>query len=336
MRVWELPAFGLSQLRLREREGLRPGAHQLRVRIRAAALNYRDLLMIEGRYDPRMRLPLVPLSDGVGEILEVGEAVRGFAPGERVAGTFAQGWIAGEPSRALIRATLGGPLDGTLAEEVLLEASGAVHIPTQLSDVEAATLPCAGVTAWSALSTLGGVRAGDTVLVQGTGGVSVFALQLARLLGARVIATTSQAAKAAKLRDLGAAHVLNYREDPEWGKAARALTGGRGVDLVIDVGGVATLPHSLKAVRPGGTIALIGILSGARGELDLLPAIMNQVRLQGVVVGHRESFEAMNRAIEQHHLRPIVDRVFPFEEAPAAFERVRSGAHFGKICVEMG
>lgn len=337
MQAYEINAnFGLDQLTLAERPGPRPGPGQALLRMRAVSLNYRDLLVVRGHYDPRQPLPLVPLSDGVGEVVALGEGVTRVAVGDRVCPIFAQRWLDGEPDAEALRSTLGSPRDGTLAEEVVLHEDGLVLAPPHLSDEEAATLPCAAVTAWSGLVTKGGVTAGDTVLVQGSGGVAVFGLQLARLLGARVIATTSSDEKAARLRALGAAHVINYVEEPQWARSVKERTGGRGVDHVLDVGGAETLAQSLRAVRPGGTISLIGVLSGTVSRLDLLPILMRGVRVQGVMVGHRAGFEAMNRAIAAHEMRPVVDRVFPFAEAREAFAHLASGRHLGKVVIRIG
>lgn len=327
--------FGLDNLALIERPDPAPGPGQVVVRMRAASLNYRDLLMVQGKYNPKQPLPLVPCSDGAGEVVAVGEGVTRVKPGDRVASLFAQKWIAGEPTREKARSTLGGPIDGTLAELVVLDAEGMVKAPDHLTDEEASTLPCAAVTAWSALVTDGGVKAGDTVLVQGTGGVSLFALQFAHLLGARVIATSSSDEKLARVREMGASDLLNYREVPDWGTKAKELTGGMGVDNVVEVGGAGTLQQSLRAVRFGGTISLIGNLSGTATEILLTHIFMQRVRVNGIFVGHRESFEAMNRAIAQHRLRPVVDRVFPLEEARAAFEHMAAGGHFGKIVIRI-
>lgn len=327
--------FGLDSLALVERPDPAPGPGQVVVRMRAASLNYRDLLMVQGKYNPRQPLPLVPCSDGAGEVAAVGDGVTRVKPGDRVSSLFAQKWIAGEPTREKARSTLGGPIDGTLAELVALDAEGVVKIPDHLTDEEASTLPCAAVTAWSALVTDGRVKAGDTVLVQGTGGVSLFALQFARLLGARVIATSSADEKLARVRELGASDLLNYREVPDWGTKAKELTGGVGVDNVVEVGGAGTLQQSLRAVRFGGTISLIGNLSGTSTEILLTHIFMQRVRVNGIFVGHRESFEAMNRAIAHHRLRPVVDRVFPLEEARAAFEHMAAGGHFGKIVIRI-
>ena len=328
-------SFGIENVRIVERPEPSPGQGQALLRIRAVSLNYRDLLMVRGTYNPRQALPLIPASDGVGEVVALGAGVSRIAVGDRVCPIYAQSWHAGEPTIARLRSTLGGPLDGTLAEYMLVDAEGVVRAPKHLSDIEAATLPCAALTAWNALVTLAKLKPGQTILTQGTGGVSIFAVQLARMLGARVIATSSSYEKLARLRELGANDVINYVENPEWGKLARSLTEGRGVDLVVEVGGGKTLAQSLRAVRPGGEISMIGVLSGSTGELDLLPIVMQAVRVQGVQVGHRESFEAMNRAIYQAQLRPIVDRVFAFDEARAALSHLASGAHFGKLCIQI-
>jgi NADPH:quinone reductase-like Zn-dependent oxidoreductase len=328
-------AFGLQNLVQTERPDPRPGPGQVLVRVRAASLNFRDLLTVQGLYNPKQPLPLIPCSDGTGEVVATGAGVTRWKAGDRVCGIFAQKWIAGRPTREKVRSTLGGPLDGMLAELAVLDQEGAVAIPDHLTYEEASTLPCAGVTAWSTLVTEGGVTAGATVLVQGTGGVSLFACQFANTLGARVIATSSSDEKLARAKELGAADGINYREVPQWGKRAKELTSGVGVDHVVEVGGAGTLQQSLQAVRFGGTISLIGNLSGTTTELALTQVFMQRVRLQGILVGHRESFEAMNRAIALHHLHPVVDRVFPFEEAPAAFELMAAGSYFGKIVVRV-
>lgn len=333
MRAWVLEgAFGRDHLRLVERDDPAPGAGELLLRMRAVSLNYRDLLMVEGRYNPRQPLPLVPCSDGVGEVVACGAGVRGFTGGDRVCPIFAPRWLAGEPDRERIRTTLGGPLDGTLRELMTIGAESVVRPPAHLSDNEAATLPCAAVTAWSALVVFGRIRAGETVLVLGTGGVALFALQIALLHGARVIITSSSDEKLQRARELGAWETVNYRREPAWGKRVRDLA-GEGVDHVIEVGGAGTLSESLRAVRPGGTIHLIGVLAAGEAPLSIVPVFMQQVRVQGVLVGPKESFEGLVRAMALHGVRPQVDRVFAFEEAPAAFDHLASGAHFGKICV---
>lgn len=326
-------AFGLDNLAIVDQPVPEPGPGQVRVRVRAASLNYRDLLMVQGLYNPRQPLPLVPASDGVGVIDAVGAGVDPGRVGERVAGMFAQGWIDGPPDHATARATLGGPLPGMLREWAVLDQGGVASVPEHLSDVQASTLPCAALTAWSALVTLGGIRPGDTVLVQGSGGVSSFALDFAVAAGARVIATTRSADKAEGLRERGAWKTVVTADDPKWGKTVRGLTGGRGVDLVVEVGGAGTFAQSMRAVRLGGTVAMIGVLAGGRAEVDMTPVLMGQVRVQGVLVGHRAGFDAMCRSIELHRIEPRVDSVFPLGETRAAFDRLASGAQRGKICI---
>jgi NADPH:quinone reductase-like Zn-dependent oxidoreductase len=309
----------------------------VRVRIRATSLNYRDLLVASGTYarGGPPRRPLVPLSDGAGEVVEVGPGVTRLRPGDRVAGAFFQRWVDGPFDAEKGASALGGAVDGVLAEEVVLEADGAVKFPEHLTFEEAATLPCAGVTAWVGLFVLGRLKAGETVLAMGTGGVSVFALQLAKAAGARVILTSSHDEKLARGRALGADATVNYRTTPEWDAAARALTGGRGVDHVLEVGGATTLPVSLRAVREGGHVTLVGLLGGQRGDPDAAARNDRGVRVDSVFVGSVRHFEAMNDAIARARLRPVVDRVFPFERAREAYEHLRSGAHFGKIVVRV-
>lgn len=325
-------AFGLENLALVERPEPTAGPGQVVVGLRAASLNYRDLMMVQGSYNPKQRLPLVPCSDGAGVVEAVGAGVTRVAVGDRVATTLNPRWIAGEPARERVRASLGGPLDGVLQERMVLPEDGVVRVPAHLTDEEAATLPCAAVTAWSALDA-GDVGAGDVVLVQGTGGVAVFALQLAKLRGARVIATTRRAERADRLRALGADTVIDSGENPDWGAKAREATGGRGVDLVAEIGGAGTLEQSLRAVRIGGTVALIGILDGDAASIALTSIFMQAVRIQGIQVGSRETFERMNRAIELHQIRPVVDRVYPWTDPRAAFDAMAAGNHFGKICL---
>ena len=335
MDVFAITRFGPEGLLLSQRENPTAGPGQVLVRVKAASLNYRDLLMLDGKYNPRLAMPVIPLSDGAGEVVAVGHGVEGFTAGDRVAACFVQGWLAGDPDRRTLRRTLGGPLDGMLGELVALPGHGVVHIPEHLSFEEAATLPCAALTAWSALVTHGPVRAGDTVVVLGTGGVSVFAIQLARILGARVIATSSSDEKLARAREIGAHEVINYSRTPAWDREVFRLTEKRGADLIVEVGGAGTLERSIRAVRPGGTISLIGVLAGGSGDLELLPILMQNIRLQGVIVGHREGFLAMNRAISAHLLRPVVDRVFPFADASGAYAYLRSQRHVGKVVVTL-
>lgn len=334
MRVYEIQeSFGLDQLKINERPEPKAGPGEAVVAIRAVSLNYRDLMMVRGHYNPRQPLPLIPCSDGVGEIIAVGEGVTRVKVGQRVAGTFSQSWIGGPPEAEKLRMTLGGPIDGMLAEQVCLDAEGLVPIPEYLSNVEASCLPCAALTAWSALVEYGDVRAGDRVLVLGSGGVSVFALQIARMLGAEVIATSSSDEKRGKLENLGAVATINYADTPKWSKEIRRLTGGRGVDQVVEVGGSGTLEESLRSVKTGGVVSVIGVLSGISSPLNILPILMQHLRLQGILVGSREAFERMNRAFEMHRIQPVIDRVFPFDEGVEAFRYFESGSHFGKVCI---
>jgi len=334
MRVLELqPGFGLERLCMTRRPDPEPGPGQVVIRLRAASLNYRDLLMVRGEYNPRQPLPLIPCSDGVGEVVAVGEDVTRVGLGDRVAPIFAQAWIAGDPSREKLQSTLGGPLDGTLAELMLVDPSALVHVPDHLTDVEAACLPCAGVTAWSALMTLGGLKRDQTVLIQGTGGVSIFALQFAALAGARTIVTSSSDEKLERARGLGAWETINYRDVENWDRQALRLTDGNGVDHVVEVGGAGTLARSLAAVRFGGTVSMIGVLSGAVSKLIITPILMRQIRVQGILVGSREGFEAMNEAVAESGSKPVVDRVFDLEQTREGLEFLASGDHFGKICI---
>ena len=323
----------LDGLRAEELPEPRPGPGQVRVRIRAASLNYRDLLVVKGTYSRHLPLPLVPLSDGAGEVVEVGPGATRFDVGARVAGIFMQTWLEGALTDVKGKSALGGAIDGVLAEQVVFHENGLVAVPDQLSFEEAATLPCAAVTAWNALIEAG-LKAGDTVLTLGTGGVSLFALQFARLAGAQVFITSSSDEKLARAKELGASEGINYKTTPEWDKKVRELTGGVGVDHVVEVGGAGTLPRSLRAVRTGGHVALIGVLSGG-GEVNPMPVLMKAVRLQGVFVGSRAMFEAMNRAVAERKMRPVIDRVFPFTEVQAAYRHLESGSHFGKIVVRM-
>ncbi|MCB1309725.1 MAG: NAD(P)-dependent alcohol dehydrogenase [Leptospiraceae bacterium] len=337
MRCYEIHQFTpdlTANMRLTERPDPVPDAHDVLVRMRAASLNFRDYLTIVGEYNPRYRLPLIPLSDGAGEVVAVGAAVSEFKPGDRVVGLFAPDWQAGEGTVSMLRNTLGGPQDGTLSELRNFPEHGLLKIPDWMSFTEAASLPCAALTAWSALFTQGNLQSGDTILLLGTGGVSIAALQFARTAGARIIITSSSDAKLERARELGAHETINYVDRPNWSREVRKVTGMRGVDMVIEVGGAGTLEHSLKSVRPFGQVSLIGILAGREEPVNLIPILMQNVRVQGVIVGHRQSFEQMLRAIDMHSIRPVIDRVFPFEESAEALAYLRDGKHFGKICIE--
>ncbi len=324
MRALEIREFGLDKLAVVERETPSPGKGEVLVRVHAWSLNYRDVMVVRGLYNPKMKLPATPFSDGAGEVLKVGEGVTRLSPGDRVMSVFMPKWISGQPTEEAHRSALGAGGVGVAAEELVIEEDAIVKVPDYLSFDEAATLPCAGVTAWHALISEGHLRPEETVLIQGSGGVSVFALQFAKLMKSRVIAMSSKPEKMERLKAMGAEEVLNYVEEPDWQKLVR------GVDHIVEVGGKDTLPKSLRAVRPGGIVHLIGVLSG-RGEIDFTPIFMRNIRLQGIFVGSREMAEDMLRAMEAHQVRPVIDRVFDFGEASEALRYMESGAHFGKI-----
>ena len=335
MKGWRISSFGIDNLEAFEAPIPRPSAGQVVVKVHAASLNYRDLMMVKGFYNPKMALPRIPCSDGAGEIVEVGAGVTDFKPGDRVAGIFMQRWIDGPPSAAKQKAALGGDVDGMLAEYVLLDATGVVHLPEHLSYEEGATLPCAGVTAWNAIVTAAHTKPGDTVVIQGTGGVSIFALQFAKMLGARVLGTSSSDEKLERAKTLGLDAGLNYKENPDWADWVLAQTGSEGAELIVEVGGAGTFVQSLKAVRVGGTIAQIGVLSQSSEPLQIAPILRKQVRVQGIFVGSRAHFLEMNRAISLNGLKPIIDCVFPFAESRAAFQRMESASHCGKIVIRI-
>ncbi|WOH52074.1 NAD(P)-dependent alcohol dehydrogenase [Bradyrhizobium sp. sBnM-33] len=337
MKCYELQGpSGIDGLALVDKPVPTPGDGQVLVRLRAATLNYRDLITVKGGYGSRQKFPLVPVSDGAGVVERVGPGVREFAPGDRVIGSFFEGWIGGEPSEAKMRSALGGAVDGVLAEYRVFPKHALVRTPEHLSDIEAAALPCAGLTAWSAIVKLGGVKPGQTVLTQGTGGVSLFAVQFAKMCGARVIATSSSDAKIERLKQLGADYTLNYKTTPDWGKKAREWS-GHGVDLVVEVGGVGTLNESIRATRIGGTIAFIGVLAGPPpSDLRLPLMVMQQQRLQGVTVGSVEDLQAMADGIAVNGMKPVIDRTFGFDQVRDAFMHMESGAHFGKVAIEIG
>jgi len=335
MKVFQIQDdWSMDHLKIAERRRPQAGPGEVLLQMKAASINYRDLLVpLRGYGSFTGTLPLVPISDGVGEVVEIGADVTRVSPGDRVCPMFMQKWIAGEPDLKRITSTLGGPLDGVMQEFMVVHEEGIAKAPEHLGDEEAATLPCAALTAWSALVTEGGVKAGDRVLVQGTGGVSLFALQFAKLLGAKVIVLSSSDDKLKQAAGLGADDGINYSNVPDWGKAVKERAGGDGVDHIVEVGGEKTLPQSLRAIRPGGTISMIGVLSGATMEVGLGLIVTRKVRLQGITVGHRDSFEAMTRAITQHRVKPTIDRIFAFEELKEAMGYLRQGKHFGKICI---
>jgi NADPH:quinone reductase-like Zn-dependent oxidoreductase len=335
MRVWQIPAFGLDNLALEERPVPVPARGQAVVKVHAVSLNYRDLLMVLGKYNPKMALPRIPCSDGAGEVTAIGDGVTRVKVGQRVAGIFMQNWIEGDPTAHKQRGALGGDIDGMLAEYVVLDENGLVEVPEHLSWEEAATLPCAAVTAWNAVVHAGAVRPGDTVVVQGTGGVSIFALQFAKLLGARVLGTSGSDEKLARAEKLGLDAGVNYKHQQDWAKWVLEQTNGKGADLVVEVGGAGTVAQSLKCVRVGGRVAQIGVLSQSEEPLQIGPILHKQVHLRGIYVGSRADFEEMNRAIAQHRLQPQVDQVFEWADARSAFATMEKASHFGKIAIRV-
>jgi NADPH:quinone reductase-like Zn-dependent oxidoreductase len=332
MRAMQAHAFGIDALRLGETETPQPRRGEILIHVRAASLNYRDLVILKGAYLPNLPMPYVPASDAAGEVVAVGEEVTRFRVGDRVMPTYTQGWHDGMPTpEQRTKRTLGAPLTGVLQEYVAVPAEDAVAIPEHLTDVEAATLPIAAVTAWSALVE-GGIKPGASVLVQGTGGVALFALQFAKLQGASVVILSSSDEKLARAHSLGADIGINYRTTPKWEGLVRDATRGRGADIIVETAG-ATLAQSVAALAFGGVISVVGFVAGMEATLPLRGVIGPMVRIQGIAVGSRARFEAMNRAIEQHRLRPVVDTTFPLDQAAEAFRHMERGAHFGKIAI---
>ncbi|MFD6183035.1 NAD(P)-dependent alcohol dehydrogenase [Streptomyces goshikiensis] len=330
MKYYHLPSFsGVGALRMDDCEVPVPGPGEVLVRMGAWSLNYRDLLIADGRYGRGMKPDVVPLSDGAGEVAEVGPGVTRWRLGDRVMGVFMPQWVSGPADAAKISAALGGSVDGVLAEYVVFDQEALVAVAAHMDLAEAATLPCAAVTAWHALVVHGGLTPGQSVLTLGSGGVSVFALQFAVLGGAEVVVTSSSDAKLERLMAMGAVAGVNYVGRPEWGTHVHELTGG-GVDHVIEVGGAGTLPQSTRAVRTGGRLSVIGVLSEGQG-VNPVPLLRKAVTVQGMQVGSRETFEAMNRAVALHRVRPVIDRTFAFSEARAAYGHLKTGGHFGKV-----
>ncbi|MDF3819581.1 NAD(P)-dependent alcohol dehydrogenase [Leptospira sp. 96542] len=334
-KVWEIEGnFGLENLKETKRQissDLAP--NEVLVRLTATSLNFRDYLMIIGKYNPRQKLPLVPCSDGAGIVEAVGSAVTEWKKGDRVLPIFAQKWLDGKPNMDNLRSTLGGPNDGCLAQFGIFSESGLVKTPDHLTDAEAATLGCAGVTAYNAVVSFGGIEPGSSVVCLGTGGVSLFALQFAKMMGAKVIITSSNDEKLERAKSLGADETINYSKKTNWERDIRKHTGMAGADLIIEVGGAGTMPKSMMSVKPYGTIALIGVLSGGESNLSLYPILMQGVKVQGVIVGSRTDFQRMNQAISQNKMKPIVDKVFGWSEIKEAFAYLQSGQHFGKVVV---
>jgi NADPH:quinone reductase-like Zn-dependent oxidoreductase len=323
---------GIDGITLRESEQPKPGPHQLLLRVRAASLNFRELSILRGYYPLPVKPDLIPVSDGAGEVVAVGEGVTRVKVGDRIAASIFPHWIDG-PFAVDYAAQLGGSLDGLLTEFAVLPEDAAVPIPDHLSFEEAATLPCAAVTAWNALCGGAPLLPGQTVLTLGSGGVSLFALQFAKLFGARVIATTSSAEKVARLKALGADEVIDYKTTPDWHLPVRELTGGRGVDVVVEVGGAGTLEKSLKAVAMEGQISMVGWLAKDVSTIDIAAIAATVVRMRRIAVGSRAQFIGMNRAVALHRLKPVIDRVFPFRQAIEAFRYYEAGDYFGKIVI---
>jgi len=333
MKTYEITAPGIDALSLVERDVPKPARGQVLVRMKASALNYRDLLNVLSPTTRGITYPRIPNSDGAGEVVEVGADVTKFKSGDRVVATFFQNFEGGDISAAAMASALGGPIDGILTEYAVLEERGLLPIPAHMSFEEAATLPCAALTAWNALAEIGQLKAGETVLLLGTGGVSIFALQFARMHGARVIITSSSDEKLKRARDLGAWQTINYTQHPDWEKVVMEMTDGRGVDHVVEVGGAGTVARSIEAVRVGGTVAMIGVLTD--GSLNPTAVMRKSVRLQGLYVGSRQMFERMNAAITADELHPVIDAQFDFADARAAFHHMESAKHFGKIVVSI-
>jgi len=334
MKAFEINEFGIENLTLTGRDEPKPKAGEVLVKFHAASLNYRDLMMVKGFYNPKLKTPIVPLSDGAGEVVSVGEQVTKWKVGDRVCPIFMQGWTDGEIDFSKARTALGGDLDGCLREFGIFSEDGLVTIPEHLSYEEAATLPCAAVTAYNALFASGCLKPDDTVLLQGTGGVSIFALQFASVFGCRTIITSSSDEKLNRAKELGADELINYKEREDWDKAVLDLTEKRGVDHVVEVGGAGTLQRSVNAVKMGGHVAVIGVLSG-KGDFNPAAILMKAVKLQGIFVGSRQMFERMNQMICQHSLKPVIDRTFAFDETKDALKYMESGSHFGKIVVKI-
>jgi NADPH:quinone reductase-like Zn-dependent oxidoreductase len=338
MRAYQLPkgGAGIDALAEVERADPKPAYRQVLVKVKACSLNFRDLAIARGSYRMPARDNLIPLSDGAGEVIEIGPGVTRVEIGDRVAGNFFQRWVGGEPGPDAHTSALGGGIDGMLAGYVVLEEDGVVKIPPHLSPEEGATLPCAAVTAWNAMMEHARLKAGDTILLQGTGGVSIFGLQFARVMGIRAIIISSSDEKLARAKKLGAAHGINYKTTPDWEKAAMEFTGGKGVDHVVEVGGAATLTRSFGAIRPGGAITMIGGLSGGATELNPGLIFSRRVNVRGISVGSTQMFMAMNRAIEVNAIKPVIDKIFTFADTQAAYHHMASGAHFGKIVIRVG
>jgi alcohol dehydrogenase len=325
----------IENLKIVDRPDPKPGPGEVVARMRAASLNYRDLVTIMGGYgSQQQKIDLIPLSDGAGDVIDVGAGVTQWKVGDRVVGCFFPDWHSGPVNEAKMSRALGGSAPGVASEYRVFGAESILRVPDYLSFTEAASLPCAALTAWVATVTHAGVGPGQIVLTQGTGGVSLFALQFARMAGAAVIATTSTDARLDRLRNLGATHVINYKQDEAWGQTARKISGA-GVDLVVEVGGGSTMSQSFRALRRGGTIGVIGVVAGTKLDLPVMALILKNVRMLGVSVGNRDQFATMLAAMAHHQTRPVIDRTFPLADIRAAFEHLQAGRHVGKVCIDI-
>lgn len=336
MQVFQIEgAWGFDNLKKADRAKPVPQRGQVLIAMRMASLNARDLIVPERGYGRATgELPLIPVSDGVGEVVSVGDGVTRVKVGDRVCPTYFQSWAGGDPTPERLSSALGGPLDGVMADFVCLPQEGVVKVPAYLTDAEAATLPCAALTAWSAIATHGRTQAGDKVLIQGTGGVALFALAFAKLHGAHVTVISSSDQKLEVARGIGADTLINYRQEADWARASRDITADRGgYDNIIELGGTATLPLSMRAIRPGGTISVIGVLTGIDLNASIGPIVTRQIRLQGITVGHRDGFEAMLKAMTQHQVRPVLGETFAFDDLKAAMLQLRQGQSVGKTLI---
>lgn len=333
MRRYEFASFGLEHLQIVERDDPQPAPGEVVLDVEAFSLNYRDLLVVKGSYNPNIALPATPASDAAGTVAAVGSGVTRVAPGDRVMTHFISDWIDGPFEKRYVASTLGVPGPGVAAEKVLLPERAVLKAPAKLDAASASTLPIAALTAWNALVTEGGIEPGEWVLTLGTGGVSVFVIQLAKALGARVIATSSSDEKLERARALGADVLINYRTSPRWDKDVLDATKGQGADIVVETGGIATMNASLKAARAGGLVAVLGGVTGLTGEVNIAPLTMKRLRVHGILVDSRANFEKLVAFLDEHPIAPAIDRRFPFEELGAALRHMEAGAHFGKIVV---
>jgi NADPH:quinone reductase-like Zn-dependent oxidoreductase len=333
MRAYRFDQFGIDNLALETCAPPEPGPGEVVVEVKALSLNYRDLMVVKGLYNPKLRLPATPLSDGAGVVSAVGPGVERVAVGDRVVSHFVSGWVDGAFQAEYGKTTLGTPGPGLAAEQVVLPARAVVPVPANYDFAQAATLPIAALTAWSALVTVGKVQPGQTVLTLGTGGVSVFAIQLARAMRASVIVTSGSDEKLQRGWELGATHGINYIQRPEWDAAVLELTDGLGADLTVETSGAGTLDKSMRATRAGGTVAFLGALTGLQGEINLAPLLMKRLHVAGIFVDSRAAFEEMNRLLGANRIEPVIDRTFGFDELPEALRYMEAGAHFGKIVI---